>query len=124
MSQSVSTVHVVLHAVAPQAKLPQPVVPLSVHVAEPPAQKSWLVWTPAAHDAAEPQVVALLEKPHAPEPLHAPVKQVPAGHSLAGSFPAMIELQVPTKPFTLHAWHRPPQLLLQQKPSMQLVLEH
>jgi hypothetical protein len=63
--------------------------------------------------------VCPLSESQLPEP-----SQAPFVHSLLGSVLFGILVQVPSDPLTLQAWQVPPQALLQQRPSMQLVLRH
>jgi hypothetical protein len=76
--------------------------------------------------AAAPHEVPTAYNWHAPLPSHCPscwhVVGGSAVHSLSGSIPLLIAAQVPSAEPVLaatHAWHSPPQGLLQQTPSMQ-----
>ena len=75
---------------------------------------------PLVHSALMEQALPLPSSAHAPAPLHvvAPV------HSFAGSVFAGTFEHVPTLPATLHAWHVPLQVELQQYPSTQFALRH
>lgn len=76
----------------------------------------WLL----AHSPFPPQVEPFARSVHAPAPL-----QVEAPlHSLAGSCPLGMFVQVPTLPVRLHALQRPAHVALQQTPSMQFDERH
>jgi hypothetical protein len=122
-TQSVSTVHVVLHDVDPHTygahvvvdgagQLPAP-SQFAPAVAVPPVQLAVRQFTDVG-GYAHALVVPSHAPPHgaAPLPVHAP--RVPCGCPL-GTL-----LHVPIAPATSHAWHCPPHALLQQNPSMQL----
>jgi hypothetical protein len=71
-----------------------------------------------------PQVVALDGNWHAPAPLHVPPQVPVPAHSLAGSLPALMFVQVPTLPVRLHALQASVHAAAQQTPSAQKPLAH
>jgi hypothetical protein len=119
-AQSESAEHVVLQAVAPQAYAPHDCVVTAGH--EPvPAQLAATVSTPLLQAAARhgvdapgyPQAMALEPSqvpPHA-DPSEVQVAREPCGA------PDVTVVQAPRLPARSHAWHCPPQALLQQYPS-------
>ncbi len=123
-TQSVSALHVVLHAVLPQTYGEQTVVPATGQLPAP-VQVTAAVARPFVHDAA-PQLTDAAACVQAPAPLQVPVlPQVPlATQRVCGSItPVPTGEQVPT-PFRLHARQVPHEPVVQQTPSTQLLLEH
>ncbi len=72
------------------------------------------------HSPAIEHAVPLLKSAQLP----APLQFVAPAHSLAGSVPDGTLVHDPRLPDTLHAWHDPPHVVLQQYPSMQFALRH
>lgn len=123
-----------LHAVAPMHSFAGslftgmfehvPVKPARLHATHVPLHEA-LQHTPSTHWVLEhspaiAQAVPLLKSAHDP----APLQVVPPAHSFAGSVPEGMLAHDPRLPDTLHAWHDPPHVVLQQYPSMQLALRH
>ena len=125
--QSVSTVQLVLHAVAPHRYGVHAYVTGAGHAPVPPHDAA-AVWVPAAQLAARQLVVAPgYAHAVALEPLQLPPQALP---SLAQAVrvpcgaPLDTVAHVPTLPAMSQAWHWPVQALLQHTPSTQLFPAH
>lgn len=122
-----SPAHVDLHDVAPQPYAPHDLVvdehtPAPLHV---PA----VVSTPAVHEALLQEVVApgyaqVVALVPSQRDAQAVVEPVPPHSGRPPTGVPMTLLHVPIEPVTLHAWHWPAQLELQQTPSTQKPLPH
>jgi hypothetical protein len=123
-TQSVSALHPLLQAVAPQTKGAQGVW-LGVGQVPVPVQNVVAVATPAVQDGAT-HITFAGAWVHAPAPLQVPVfPQVPlAAQRACGSASPLPTLAQVPRPFRLQAWQVPHDPVEQQTPSTQLLLPH
>jgi hypothetical protein len=117
-TQSVSAVHVVLHALVPHTKGEQGMV---AGVAHAPAPVQWEMGVNVEPvQEASPQLTLALASAQAPAPLHRPVfPQGGLAVQRASDMPAAMLAQVPGLPVLLHCWQSPQVEVAQQTPSTQ-----
>jgi hypothetical protein len=128
-AQSLETVHVVLHALAPHAYGAQALTVPGLHVPDP-LHVAAVVWLPAEHDAGV-QMVPEGQFRHAPA-LHIPSRPhadigVAMQRFRGSGLASMALAHVPSTPpvrAAVQAWHALAHAVSQQTPSTQLPVTH